>query len=142
MSMTPDSQLRIEGFRKAEASLRLEGMDPSGKPLYESIKARIISGDLTYEKGRSEILAYYTKADTAGPVTVGEILTEEFLKPLNMSNDELAEAMGSCKQYIDDILCGLRRLTDDEARVLAAIFDTDEDFWSNLQKLQDRKKRR
>ena len=59
-----------------------------------------------------------------------------------MSNDELAEAMGSCKQYIDDILCGLRRLTDDEARVLAAIFDTDEDFWSNLQKLQDRKKRR
>ena len=142
MSMTPDSQLRIEGFRKAEASLRLEGMDPSGKPLYESIKARIISGDLTYEQGRSEILAYYTKADTAGPVTVGEILTEEFLKPLNMSNDELAEAMGSCKQYIDDILCGLRRLTDDEARVLAAIFDTDEDFWSNLQKLQDRKKRR
>ncbi|EGB56921.1 HigA family protein addiction protein antidote protein [Escherichia coli H489] len=75
-------------------------------------------------------------------MTVGEILTEEFLKPLNMSNDELAEAMGSCKQYIDDILCGLRRLTDDEARVLAAIFDTDEDFWSNLQKLQDRKKRR
>lgn len=142
MSMTPDSQLRIEGFRKAEASLRLEGMDPSGKPLYESIKARIISGDLTYEQGRSEILAYYTKADTAGPVTVGEILTEEFLKPLNMSNDELAEAMGSCKQYIDDILCGLRRFTDDEARVLAAIFDTDEDFWSNLQKLQDRKKRR
>lgn len=59
-----------------------------------------------------------------------------------MSNDELAEAMGSCKQYIDDILCGLRRLTDDEARVLAAIFGTDEDFWSNLQKLQDRKKRR
>ncbi|HBC9543560.1 TPA: HigA family addiction module antidote protein [Escherichia coli] len=142
MSMTPDSQLRIEGFRKAEASLRLEGMDPSGKPLYESIKARIISGDLTYEQGRSEILAYYTKADTAGPVTVGEILIEEFLKPLNMSNDELAEAMGSCKQYIDDILCGLRRLTDDEARVLAAIFGTDEDFWSNLQKLQDRKKRR
>ena len=47
MSMTPDSQLRIEGFRKAEASLRLEGMDPSGKPLYESIKARSISGDLT-----------------------------------------------------------------------------------------------
>ena len=142
MSRTPYKRLRIEGFRKAEASLRLEGMDPSGKPLYESIKARIISGDLTYEQGRSEILAYYTKADTAGPVTVGEILTEEFLKPLNMSNDELAEAMGSCKQYIDDILCGLRRLTDDEARVLAAIFDTDEDFWSNLQKLQDRKKRR
>lgn len=87
MSMTSDTRLRIEGFRKAEATLRLEGIDPSGTPLYESVKARIISGELTYEQGRSEILAYYTKADTAGPVTVGEILIEEFLKPLNMSRD-------------------------------------------------------
>ncbi|AVY98174.1 addiction module antidote protein, HigA family [Lelliottia sp. WB101] len=142
MSRTPDSQLRIEGFRKAEASLRLEGMDPSGTALYESIKARIISGELTYEQGRSEIFAHYTKSDNVGPVTVGEMLVEEFLKPLNMSHDELAEAMGICKQYIDDIICGLRRLTDDEARVLAVIFGTDEDFWSNLQMLQDRKERR
>lgn len=66
MPRTPDSRLLIEGFRKAEASLRLEGKDPSGTPLYESIKARIISGELTYEQGRAEILAYYTKADTAG----------------------------------------------------------------------------
>ena len=85
MSRTPDSRLRNEGFRKAETSLRLEGMDPSGTPLYESVKARIISGELTYEQGRSEIFAYYTKSDTAGPVTVGEMLIEEFLKPLSMS---------------------------------------------------------
>lgn len=128
MSRTPYTRLRNEGFRKAEASLRLEGMDPSGTPLYESIKARIISGELTYEQGRSEILAYYTKADTAGPVTVGEILTEEFLKPLNMSNDELAEAMRVSLQDVRDIICGLRRLTDDEARILAVIFDTDDNF--------------
>lgn len=138
MSKTPDSRLRNEGFRKAEASLRLEGMDPSGTPLYESIKARIISGKLTYEQGRSEILAYYTKADTAGPATVGEILTEEFLKPLNMSHDELAEAMGISRQDVEDIICGMRRLRDDEARVLADIFGTDEDFWSNLQTLRER----
>ncbi|MCM5752700.1 addiction module antidote protein, HigA family [Klebsiella pneumoniae] len=112
MSRTPYTRLRIEGFRKAEASLRLEGMDPSGTPLYESVKARIISGDLTYEQGRSEIFAYYTKVDTAGPVTVGEMLAEEFLKPLNMSHEELAESMGICKQEIEDIICGLRRLTE------------------------------
>ena len=70
------------------------------------------------------------------------MLAEEFLKPLNMSHDELAEAMGICKQYIEDIICSLRRLTDDETRVLAAVFGTDEDFWSNLQKLQDRKEKR
>lgn len=40
-------QLRVDEFRKAEASLRLEGMDPSGTPLYESVKARILSGELT-----------------------------------------------------------------------------------------------
>ena len=142
MSRTPYTRLRIEGFRKAEASLRLEGMDPSGTPLYESIKARIISGELTYEQGRSEILAYYTKADTAGPVTVGEILVEEFLKPLNMSNDELAEAMDICRQDIEYIIYGMRRLREDEARVLAEIFETDEDFWCNLQVLQDRPEQR
>ena len=142
MSRTPYTRLRIEGFRKAEASLRLEGMDPSGTPLYESIKARIISGELTYEQGRSEILAYYTKVDTAGTVTVGEILTEEFLKPLNMSHDELAEAMGGSRQDVGDIICGQRCLNANEERILAGIFGTDEDFWRNLQILQDSNQRR
>ncbi|WGK60128.1 antitoxin VbhA family protein [Pantoea sp. SS70] len=54
-------QLRLTGFRKAEASLRLEGMDPSGTPIYESVKARIISGELSYDEGRAEILAYHQK---------------------------------------------------------------------------------
>ena len=138
MSRTPDSRLLIERFRKAEASLRLEGKDPSGTPLYEFIKARFISGELTYEQGRSEILAYYTRADNAGPVTVGKMLTEEFLKPLNMSHDALGEVLGISRQDVENIICGIRRLRDDEARVLTEIFGTDEDFWSNLQLLQDR----
>ena len=50
---------RREGFRKAEASLRLEGIDPSGTPRYEGIKARIISGEISYEQGREEILRYH-----------------------------------------------------------------------------------
>ncbi|MBJ2390608.1 antitoxin VbhA family protein, partial [Salmonella enterica subsp. enterica serovar Corvallis] len=55
--MTDDRtlQLRLTGFRKAEASLRLEGMDPSGTPLYESVKTRILSGDITFDEGRTEI---------------------------------------------------------------------------------------
>jgi len=52
-------QQRIDGFRKAEASLKLEGMDPSGSPLYESVKARIISGEITYEQGKAEISSYH-----------------------------------------------------------------------------------
>lgn len=65
------------------------------------------------------------------------MLTEEFLKPLSMSHDELAEAMGVSLQDVGDIIYGLRRLTDDEARVLAVIFDTDDNFWSNLGTLQN-----
>ena len=54
-------QLRLTGFRKAEASLRLEGMDPSGTPLYEFVKARLLSGEITYDEGRAEILAHHQK---------------------------------------------------------------------------------
>lgn len=61
MTRPPDPRQRTEGFRKAEASLRLEGMDPTGTPLYENIKKRIIAGDITYEQGRAEILAHYQK---------------------------------------------------------------------------------
>lgn len=61
--MTDDRtlQLHLTGFRKAEASLRLEGMDPSGTPLYESVKARILSGDITFDEARAEIQAHYQK---------------------------------------------------------------------------------
>jgi addiction module HigA family antidote len=117
-------------------------MDPSGTPLYESIKARIISGELTSEQGCSEILAYYTKADTAGPATVGETLVEEFLKPLSMSHDELAQAMGVSLQDVGDIICGQRRLNANEECLLAGMFGTDEDFWCNLRTLQDQQKER
>lgn len=61
--MTDDRvlQLLLAGFRKAEASLRLEGIDPSGTPLYESVKARLLSGEITFDEARAEILAHYKK---------------------------------------------------------------------------------
>ncbi|QSC93548.1 antitoxin VbhA family protein [Escherichia coli] len=55
-----NSSVRARGFEKAEASLRLEGMDPSG-PLYEGIKQRIIAGEITYEQGRAEIFEYHAQ---------------------------------------------------------------------------------
>nr|WP_181727085.1 antitoxin VbhA family protein [Escherichia coli] len=53
-----NSSVRARGFEKAEASLRLEGMDPS---LYEGIKQRIIAGEITYEQGRAEIFEYHAQ---------------------------------------------------------------------------------
>ncbi|MEN5023202.1 antitoxin VbhA family protein [Pantoea agglomerans] len=52
--------LLSRGFKKAEASLKLEGMDPSGTPLYESVKKRLLAGEITFEQGREEIVAHYT----------------------------------------------------------------------------------
>ncbi len=45
-------QLRLTGFRKAEASLRLEGMDPSGTPLYESERHGFFPVTLPFDEGR------------------------------------------------------------------------------------------
>lgn len=56
-----NSSVRARGFEKAEASLRLEGMDPRGTPLYEGIKQRIIAGEITYEQGRAEIFEYHAQ---------------------------------------------------------------------------------
>lgn len=117
--------------------MRLEGKDPSDTALYESIKARIILGELTYEQGRSEILAYYTKADKAGPVTKGEMLTEEFLKSLNMSHDALGEVWGFLGKMLKILSAVCVILAIMKPSIIAEIFGTDNDFWSNLETLQD-----
>jgi hypothetical protein len=52
-------------FRDVEANLRLSGGDPSGDPLYENIKARMIKGDLTAEEARREIFEHFTGKPSA-----------------------------------------------------------------------------
>ncbi len=54
-------ELLLESFRKAEASLRLEGLDPVGTSPYESVKTRILSGEMTFDEGRAEIKSHYRK---------------------------------------------------------------------------------
>ncbi|MDX5630677.1 MULTISPECIES: antitoxin VbhA family protein [unclassified Brenneria] len=56
-----NSAIRIRGFQKAEASLELEGMNPNGTPLYEDIKKRIISGEISYEQGKAEVFEYHSR---------------------------------------------------------------------------------
>lgn len=56
-----DSEIRARGFKNAEATLKLEGMDPSGTPLYEDIKKRIIAREISYEQGKTEIFEHYVQ---------------------------------------------------------------------------------
>ncbi|MFZ0231557.1 MAG: HigA family addiction module antitoxin [Candidatus Acidiferrales bacterium] len=63
----------------------------------------------------------------------GEILREEFLKPLKMSSYELAKNLHVPAPRVNDIVLEKRGITADTAIRLARFFGTSEDFWMNLQ---------
>lgn len=63
----------------------------------------------------------------------GEILDEEFLKPLNMSGRALAKKIGVPPNRITQIVSGDRDVTADTAIRLSRYFGTSPEFWLNLQ---------
>ena len=63
----------------------------------------------------------------------GEILLEEFLKPLDLSQNALARAIGVPPRRINEIVLGKRGITADTAVRLARAFGTSERFWLGLQ---------
>lgn len=67
------------------------------------------------------------------PVHPGEILLEDFLKPLNISRYRLAKSIGVPQRRIDEICAGKRAVTADTALRLARFFGTDAQSWMNLQ---------
>lgn len=75
---------------------------------------------------------------TAEPTSVGEMLVEEFLKPMNITQQQLANAMGLSRKVIGQIINHTRRISVIEATQLAALFEVDEDFWINIQASHDR----
>lgn len=69
----------------------------------------------------------------AEPSTVGEILNEELLKPMNMSLCKLAELTGMSYSRIRKIIIHNDPISIKEALLLAEVLYTDPDFWINLQ---------
>jgi addiction module HigA family antidote len=63
----------------------------------------------------------------------GEVLLEEFLGPMGISQNALARATGVPPRRINEIVLGKRALTADTALRLAAFFGTSEGFWLGLQ---------
>lgn len=63
----------------------------------------------------------------------GDVLLEEFLKPLGISQNRLARAMGISPRRINEIVHGKRAITADTAVRLAAALGTSEKFWLGLQ---------
>jgi len=67
------------------------------------------------------------------PVPPGEILLEEFLKPMGISQYRLAMAIGVPARRINEIVHGLRGITADTGLRLSRFFGLSEGFWVNLQ---------
>lgn len=67
------------------------------------------------------------------PVSPGEILNEEFLKPMGLSQNRLANDLGVSPRRINEIIHGKRRLTADTALRLAKYFKMSPEFWLGLQ---------
>ena len=71
------------------------------------------------------------------PVHPGEVLLEEFLKPLGISQYRLAKETGVPPRRINEIVHGKRAVTADTALRLSRYFATSERFWLNLQAQHD-----
>ncbi|HVB51132.1 MAG TPA: HigA family addiction module antitoxin [Acidimicrobiales bacterium] len=72
------------------------------------------------------------------PITPGEVLKEEFLTPLGVSQNALARAISVSPRRINEIVLGKRRITADTALRLSRFFSMSEGFWMNLQDRYDR----
>ncbi|MFZ5478057.1 MAG: HigA family addiction module antitoxin [Myxococcota bacterium] len=75
--------------------------------------------------------------DALGPIHPGEILNEEFLQVLGITQYRLAKSIHVHPRRINEIVLGKRAITADTALRLARFFDTSAEFWMNLQARYD-----
>jgi len=71
------------------------------------------------------------------PVSVGEMITEEFMVPLGINQGQLASAMGVSRRTVNELCTGKRSITVDTALMLAKVFGNTPNFWLNLQQRND-----
>ena len=71
------------------------------------------------------------------PAGVGEILTEEFMVPLELTQGVLAEAMGVPRKHVNELCNNRRTVTAPTALILARVFGNSPDFWLNIQRRND-----
>ena len=71
------------------------------------------------------------------PVHPGEILLEDFIEPMGITQYRLAKSIGVPQRRIGEIIAGKRSITADTALRLARFFGTDAESWINLQAYYD-----
>src|SRR5437868_14643718 len=71
------------------------------------------------------------------PVSVGEILREEFMTPMGLTQEALAEAMGVPRKHVNELCNNRRAVTAATALILARAFGNSPEFWLNVQRRGD-----
>jgi antitoxin HigA-1 len=71
------------------------------------------------------------------PIHPGEILLEDFLNPMNISQYYVAQSIGVPPRRINEIVHGKRAITADTALRLGRFFNMEAEFWMNLQSRYD-----
>ncbi len=71
------------------------------------------------------------------PATVGEILVEEFMQPMGLTQAALAEAMGVQRKHVNELCNNRRTVTAATALILARVFGNSPDFWLYVQRRSD-----
>jgi addiction module HigA family antidote len=71
------------------------------------------------------------------PTTPGEMLREEFLEPMGLTQQQLADGIGVSYQRINELINGKRGITTSTALRLGKYFGTSPDFWLNIQRAND-----
>ena len=71
------------------------------------------------------------------PASIGEILVEEFLKPMDLTQSALADAMGVPRKHVNELCRDRRAVTAATALMLSRVFDNSPDFWLNAQRRMD-----
>src|SRR5881397_4002947 len=71
------------------------------------------------------------------PASVGEIVVDEFMAPLGLTQGDLAQAMGVPRKHVNELCNNRRAITADTALMLARVFGNSADFWLNVQRRND-----
>ncbi len=71
------------------------------------------------------------------PASVGEVLVEEFLEPMGLTQGALAEAMGVPRKHVNELCNDRRGVTAPTALILARVFGNSPEFWLNVQRRHD-----
>jgi addiction module HigA family antidote len=71
------------------------------------------------------------------PASVGEILIEEFMEPMGLTQAALAEAMGVPRKHVNELCNQRRAVTARTALILARVFGNSPEFWLNTQRRGD-----